>query len=293
MFVFLFFSLLAKSQETVTTLRTIYQARNIFINNSLIDVKEEKYSINSIKINGEEYKALQKRSSVVAILFEKTNAKIGDSIKIEIFHQTGYYPTVVNPEVFEKLCLFEIVSSKLNDNVLSFTTQYETFDNTYYIEEYRMDKWREIGEIKGEGGNGLHTYNFDVTPYLGVNYYRIFQKDFYNEKIYSEILSFSISKKAVKIISIDSKQIKFSEKTTYSIINASGSEILHDINSIIDISNLADGKYFVCFENNYSPFSKNANKKIKLGEINQFQITDKILYEKRKSDLLKPSHIRK
>ncbi|MDR2836727.1 MAG: hypothetical protein LBV69_11170 [Bacteroidales bacterium] len=280
---FIVVSTMIKAQSV--DIKFVYQARNVFINNPMLDDVGKIYCINKIFINEKEY-ICDKYTSVIGIYLENLNIEVGEMVEIQIFNKEECTPTIVNPEIFENFCLFEIISKDLKNNVLSFSTRFETVASPFYIQEYRFDNWRNIDTIQGVGGAGNHNYKISVTPFLGINNYRIYQIDFYGQKTYSEVLSFSNVKRPNSIVSKNNNQIVLKEDATYSIVDNLGNELQNGTQKTIDISNLSDGNYFLCFENHYAEFTIKKTK-IKFGEITEFPVTKEVFNEKLKHDMLK------
>ena len=288
----LIISSLSYGQNSPTIVKTIYQGKNMFVNNPMLDTIGINYCIENVLINNKDYNFSPKRTSVIALLLENLELEMGDSLTIKIVHKSDCTPIVVNPEVMEQLCFFEIVSSNLTNDILTFSTHNETKANLFYLEEYRMDRWREIGIIQGKGGNetNYRTYKTKVVPYSGTNFYRVYQNDFYGDKYYSETMKFVVPNRPIKINELDGNHIKFNMETTFSIIDIVGTELIHGTNDVVDITELKKGKYFACFENSYASFKKTKKNKIKMGKIAEFQTTDEVLNTVRYSDKLKEQH---
>ncbi|UKN01845.1 T9SS type A sorting domain-containing protein [Paracrocinitomix mangrovi] len=92
--------------------------------------------------------------------------------------------------LFENLISFD--GKKIDDFVLLEWSIKDEIDITEYILEKSNDgeEWREIGKVEAKNKGAKSEYNFtDVTPNIGVNYYRIIQVKENLEPEYSEVIS--------------------------------------------------------------------------------------------------------
>ncbi|MEJ5266246.1 MAG: hypothetical protein WHW07_00370 [Bacteroidales bacterium] len=247
---------ISKADELV--FKGVYQGKDLFIINPMIDIGEE-YCAYEILVNNIKYDD-EIRSSAFKISLDFLNLKYGEEFEVVIKHRSDCTPKLVNPEVLKPLSTYEIINYELGYNdLLRFTTTNESGKLTFYVEEYRWNRWIERGRIMGEGGPGNRNYSVKIYPFAGENKFRVYQIDHLGRRHYSEEFVFNIDKEPVKVmtkLSKVGKEIVFSGLTAYAVVNDFGEELITGVGTSIDVSNLKKGQYFLNFENEYVVFKK-------------------------------------
>ncbi|MGZ4160490.1 MAG: hypothetical protein ACXVNF_06810 [Neobacillus sp.] len=151
----------------------------------------------------------------------------------------------------DKIC--KIISLNISgDGTLVWITQNEARIHAFIIEEYRWNKWVEIGEVYGNGLPKETSYSFKTISYSGKNKIRVRQGD---ESNVSKELEFNSKVSKVTYSLIDgAKQIKFSSKTLYEIIDASGTIVKRGFSDIVSYSDLPKGTYTLNYDNSIAKF---------------------------------------
>lgn len=247
-----------KALASEMLLKGIYQGKDLYIMNPMLDAGEE-YCVFEVLINNEKYNEVI-NSSAFRISLDYAGLQYGQEYVVTIRHHEFCTPKLVNPEVLKPLCTYEIASHELGyDNVLRFITANESGKLTFYIEEFRWGKWIEIGQIPGEGGPGSRSYSIKTYPFNGENRFRIYQIDHLKRKVYSDEIVYPINKEPIRImtkLSGVSKEIVFSDNTSYEVINEFGEELISGVGNIVNVSRLTKGQYFLNYENEYILFIK-------------------------------------
>lgn len=236
----------------------VYQGKDLYIINPMLDIGEE-YCAYEVLINDLPFDDVI-NSSAFRITLEYAGLEFGQQYEVIIKHHEDCAPKLVNPEVLKPLSTYELIDYELGyNNILNFTTHNESGKLTFHVQEYRWNKWIEIGQIPGEGGPEDRKYTQKVYPYNGENLYRVYQVDHLNRTFYSDTLTVTIDKEPVTItvpLKKVKKEIIFSGETSYAVINEFGEELITGNGSVVDVSNLKKGEYFINFENEYQVFKK-------------------------------------
>ena len=252
----LFVSTGIKADEMV--LKGIYQGKDLYIMNPMLDMGEE-YCAYEVLINKIEFDDII-NSSAFRISLDYAGLEFGQEYEVIIKHHENCTPKLVNPEVLKPLSTYSVINYEIGyNNMMNFTTQNESGKLTFYIEEFRWNKWILRGSIPGEGGPDNRTYSQKIYPYNGENMFRIYQIDHLNRKFYSDTIVFNIDKEAVKVtcpLNKVKKEISLSSITYYAVINKYGEELITGSGNLIDISDLKKGEYFLNFEDEYVVFKK-------------------------------------
>jgi hypothetical protein len=249
--------------ETTMSVSGKFQGKNLFVKNPRSEdsytfcVKE--VTVNDLPITD------GLNSNAFEIDFEQYGVSIGEDVVVTIEHEFGCKPRIINPEVLLAQSTFEIVSSSASSNGdFTWTTTNENGALTFKVEQFRWEKWIEIGEVDGEGNAGEHDYSFKVTPHSGLNKVRVVQIDHTGRKRKSAETSFTnnevkeVSFKPTKV----SKIITFSceglaaVKTRYEIYDPYGSLVKRGYSESIELENLEKGVYYLNFDNQTDSFIK-------------------------------------
>lgn len=108
--------------------------------------------------------------------------------------------------------------------------------------------FEEIAFVNGNGTTSEeHFYNYtDTAPELGINYYRLKQVDYDGGYEYSDIISVQVDGGSAYSIypNPTTGVLHISKKSSYSIINSQGQEVLRGIDNRVDVSGLPLGLYY-------------------------------------------------
>jgi len=247
---FLLFAFVGKSESLI--LEGTYQGRDIYIQNPTSE-SGVGYTVKKTLVNGQ-VSSDEINSSAFIIDLSIFNFNLGESVLIEIIHQDGNVPQILNPESLQPLSTFEVsdmaIDSKGN---LSWKTNNENGSLPFKIEQFRWNKWVVLGEVQGIGINDTNTYSFKVDLNTGKNKIRVSQKDHTKVPRRSKMVTvFKDSYAPVRFIYNEPKStLIFNESTRFEIFNEYGVLMKKGYGKRIDINELVKGQYFVNFDNNY------------------------------------------
>ncbi|MFW5767659.1 MAG: hypothetical protein ACOCXO_04740 [Bacteroidota bacterium] len=226
----------------------IYQGKNIFVKNSLVDDKKGEFCISNVTVNGENIPD-ELRSSAFVISLTRMDIELGEEITVEFQHEDDCSPLIINPEVLKPLSTYELAEHEMKDGYLVFQTTRESSKLKFYVEEYRWDRWLVIDEFMGYGGPDDNTYKVKVYPHNGLNMYRLKQVDHLNRTHYSDTLKYQLDFDPVKLRT--RKRIKdeivFSKETLYELYNEFGERLRFGGGRVIDVDDLPTGLYYLSY----------------------------------------------
>ncbi len=258
LFVLVFGNLFAVISEEQMVFRGVYQGKDLYIMNPMLD-EGSTYCVKKVTINDIVYDDVI-NSSAFRISLSYAGLDYGEAYEVVIKHSGSCTPTLVNPEVLKPLSTYEIIEYELGfGDQFRFTTDKESGQLTFFLEEYRWDRWVDAGQVKGKGGPGKNTYNIKVYPFAGENKFRIYQEDHLFKKYYSDEIVIDYNKDPVEILTNMRrvrKEIEFSGETRFIVVNEFGEEMINGSGREVDISNLPRGLYFLNYENQYVRFNK-------------------------------------
>ncbi len=186
-----------------------------------------------------------------------SNFKIGDYVRIKLVHRDYCKPRVLNPEVLMSKSTYELVSMKVDESSLKWTTNNESNHEPFVIEHFRNNKWVPIGKVIGKGPDGYNNYNFEVNHHSGVNKYRIKQRDLGNKYKYAQPVEYISDKSPITYYPkrVD-KELYLSESTTYEIYDSFGGIVLKGEDQTINVSDFEPGIYYLNIDNRTEKFLK-------------------------------------
>ncbi len=239
-----------------------YQGKNLYVQNPMAD-DGFGYCATKVTVNGDVLPGAI-GSSAFEINFSFFNLTIGDPLFIVIEHNDGCLPTILNPEVLLPKSTFEIESINVDENgKLVWKTSKEDGKLTFFIEQFKWNKWVVVGEVQGKGTSNLNAYEFKSSPHFGLNTLRVSQTDHSGTKRVSAEVTFTSKTKKITKSPVKVKDYIYfyaegaSAETQYEIFDAYGNLVKQGVDSKIDCSNLLSGAYYINFDNVNEKFIKN------------------------------------
>ena len=240
-----------------------YQGKNLYVQNPE-DGDGFGFCATKVTVNGDVMPG-GTSSSAFEIDFSLFNVEIGEPVFIVIEHNDGCKPKILNPEVLLPRSTFKVSEMTISDEgVFIWKTTNEQGKLPFLIEQYRWNKWVEIGEVQGKGksGSNENNYEFKVIPHSGENTVRVAQVDHSGSKKSSKEVKFkssvtNVEKNPIKV----RNEIKFSSggnpvETKYEIYDAYGNIVKKGFGSSVNCENLLKGAYYINFDNKTEKFFK-------------------------------------
>ncbi|MBI2258702.1 MAG: hypothetical protein HYU67_07360 [Flavobacteriia bacterium] len=240
-----------------------YQGKNLYVQNPE-DGDGFGFCATKVTVNGDVMPG-GTSSSAFEIDFSLFNIEIGEPVFIVIEHNDGCKPKILNPEVLLPRSTFKVTQMLISPSgKLNWKTTNEQGKLPYIIEQYRWNKWVEVGEVQGKGktGSGENAYEFQVIPHSGENIVRVAQIDHSGAKKCSQEVKFQstsapVEKNPVKVKDV----INFTSngkpvETKYEIYDAYGNIVKKGFGSSVNCENLIKGAYYLNFDNKTEKFFK-------------------------------------
>jgi len=177
--------------------------------------------------------------------------ELGSSVEVKIKHKDDCKPRVVNPEVLKPISTFDVGSIGITrEGLLKLSTKNETGALPFVVEQFRWNKWVEVGEFEGKGSPQPNDYEFQLaTIHKGPNRFRVKQVDQRGKPRYSFETKTNSTVAEITFQPGDGKKaadaINFSESTFYEIYNAYGNIVSSGIAKRVDVSGFEKGTYYL------------------------------------------------
>ena len=233
-----------------------YQNKNIYVQNAFTQVGVG-FCTFAVYVNGKLTND-EINSTAFEIDLEQMQLKYGQDVTIKIFHKDGCTPPrVLNPDALKPIPTFEVTTMKMtNEGLITWTSKNENGSLPFIIEQFRWNKWVNVGEVQGVGTPSEHNYKFQVTAlHSGENKFRLKQVG-YQPKYSAEVKIVSSTPRCIFSMSKGSKQIDFTCGTLYEVYDYYGTVVKKGYGSRVDIANLQKGGYYVCFDNSIGELKK-------------------------------------
>lgn len=249
-------SLVGFASAAVLVIEGKYQNKNVYVHNGL-GAGGVGFCAKEIKVNGR-ITTDEINSSAFEIDLKALALKYGDNVLIEIVHNEGCLPKILNMEDLKPKPTFEVVMMSISPTgLLKWTSKNEMGALPYIIEQFKWNKWVPVGEVDGLGTPEPHDYSFQVAMHSGENKYRVKQKGLNSlTKLSKDVTVVSSINKPSFAIPKNNSSIDFSEETAFEIYDAYGIVVKKGYGKQVKIDNLAKGEYYLCYDNALSEFKK-------------------------------------
>lgn len=249
---FLFFIMILSFSYGQLSIEGTYQGENLFVQNPMDD-DGLGYCSTEVSLNGKVIMdSIALNIGAFEIDLKSQNLTPGDPVFITIKHQDGCKPKVLLKDFCSiPRSTFKVIFIEISDEgILNWKTVDERGKLPYTIEQYRWNKWINVGEISSNGKIDTNSYEFKIVPHSGENKFRITQVDFLSDKHISDEITFiSKTPKVEYSVNIENKTIDFTAETRYELYDSYGSIIKKGVVKSIDCSNIINGIYFLNFDN--------------------------------------------
>jgi hypothetical protein len=257
-FLFLLLPLLTSSfaHGGVIILEGKYQNKNLYVQNGYAG-SGVGFCTYEVKINGQ-VTTDEINSSAFEIDFSQFQIKPGTEVKVEIKHKDDCTPKILNPEALKPKATFEPLAISVNDaGTIAWSVKGEQGALPFIIEQYRWNKWINVGEIMGEGTPDRHDYKFQVSTHSGLNRFRVKQIGFGGTVKYTKEITVNSTLPALTYTnSKDSKKVQLSGESMYELYDAYGNIVKKGFGKDIDVGSFPRGLYYLCFDNQVVDFKK-------------------------------------
>jgi hypothetical protein len=152
-----------------------YQGENLYVNNPYAS-SGVGFCVYEVMVNGMTTTD-EINSSAFEIDLAVFRFTIGDPLEVTIRYKEGCEPAVINPEVISPRATFKTIDIALDDNILKWESSNETGSLPFFVEQYRWNKWVQVGKVQGRGNPGKHHYGMPVRLHSGENRIRVRQVD--------------------------------------------------------------------------------------------------------------------
>lgn len=238
-----------------------YQGKNLYVQNPE-DGDGFGFCATKVTVNGDVMPG-GCSSNAFEIDFSLFNIEIGEPVFIVIEHSDGCKPKILNPEVLLPKSTFNTVEINISSTgMLTWKTSNERGKLPFFIEQYRWNKWVQVGEVQGKGTSGTNSYEFQVAPHSGENTIRVVQIDHSGTKRSSKEVKFTSNVPVVEKNPVKVKDaINFTSngkpvETKYEIYDAYGNIVKKGVGTSVPCGNLLKGAYYINFDNKTEKFFK-------------------------------------
>ena len=249
------------SQESMLSIDGTYLGKNLLVSNPP-QADGFGFCVNKVTVNGEVLPATIQKANF-EIDFSLFNIKSGEQLFIVLEHNDGCVPKFVNPEVLLPKSTFicQKISATKN-GLISWTTTNEKEIIDFAIEQFKWNKWVKVGEVRGNGGQELNNYTFQIIVHSGKNRVRVSQIDNTGVKRHSKSVGFTSTTKSIKKSPSKVKSNLYFKaegvltKTKYELYDAFGNLLKKGFDHTVECTELLNGIYNINYDNKSEKFIK-------------------------------------
>lgn len=232
-----------------------YQDRNLYVKNGFA-ANGVGFCTYEVTINGR-VATDEVNSSAFEIDFSALNILPGTPVIIEIKHKDDCSPKVINPEALKPKATFEVVNMNIDKNgLLLWSTKNESGSLPFIVEQFRWNRWIQVGEVQGTGLADKNNYMFQTILHSGKNEFRVKQLGFTGSSKESASVIFIASSTVPTYAINQDVNIKFSVETMFEVYDIYGNKVKHGFGNDLNVANLSKGNYYLCYDNVMTDFKK-------------------------------------
>ncbi len=235
-------------REGVIILEGKYQERNIYIANAF-GKEGIGYCTYEIRVNGDLITD-EINSSAFEIDLSNFELELGDEVIIEIRHKNGCTPKVINPGGLKPKPTFSTEDITISeDGFLEWITTDEYGSLPFIVQQYKWSKWMDVGEVQGKGTAEMNNYAFHVDFVSGTNKFRVIQRDRNGKmKKSPSVETYSEKPQLNYVYNRKSKDIVFSDKTSYELYNKYGEIVFRGFGASVSVASLPKDQYWLSYD---------------------------------------------
>ncbi|MDZ4750174.1 MAG: hypothetical protein SGI87_01070 [Flavobacteriales bacterium] len=231
-----------------------YQQRNIYVINSVAS-EGVGFCVYEVTVNGQ-ISTDEINSQAFEVDLSIYGLKLGDAVSVIIKHKDGCTPRVLNPGALESQPTFESTRIECTQQgLLSWETTNEVGKLPFIVQQFKWNKWVNIGEVMGNGTSIKNNYQFQVILTSGLNKFRIVQKSYegnLRKSATAEVNSTVAT--ASFVLNKKTSTVDFSGETGYELFNAYGQILKKGYGNTLNTTGLAKGEYYLSFDNKTEKF---------------------------------------
>lgn len=231
-----------------------YQQRNIYVINTVAS-EGVGFCVYEVTVNGQ-ISTDEINSQAFEVDLSIYGFKLGDAVSVIIKHKDGCTPRILNPGALESQPTFECSKIECSQQgLLSWETTNEVGKLPYLVQQFKWNKWVNIGEVMGSGTSVKNNYQFQVILTSGLNKFRVVQKSYEGNlrksptaELNSTVVApnYSVNKK--------NSTVDFTAETSFELFNAYGQILKKGYGNSISTSGMAKGEYYLSFDNKTEKF---------------------------------------
>ncbi|WP_010662103.1 hypothetical protein [Marinilabilia salmonicolor] len=232
-----------------------YQGDNLYVQNPYAE-SGVGFCVFEVMVNGQTTTD-EINSSSFEVDLSVFRFAIGEPVQVVIKYKEGCEPAVINPEVLAPRASFKTIDIAIHQDNLIWKTNHESGTLPFIVEQYRWNKWVQVGSVNGKGVPGTHEYSISVRMHSGENRFRVRQTDHNKKRQLSPEVVLEKDKPAVSLASMKVEDsLVFSEPTLYEIYDIQGRIVFKGYDDSVSVQGLDRGEYYLNFDNQMSVFTK-------------------------------------
>ncbi len=233
-----------------------YQQKNLFVVNAIAS-DGVGFCVYEVTVNGE-VTSDEVNSKAFEIDLSIYGLKLGDDLVVVIKHKSDCEPRILNASALEPRPTFETAAINIDDNgMLTWETLNEQGKLPFIVQQYKWNKWVNVGEVMGKGTSVKNSYQFQTTQVSGENKFRVVQRGQEEGNRLSPAVEYT-SMKSLVTYEYDrkSRKLSFSEDTNFELYNEYGQIVKRGFGNSVDLGSFPRGFYYISFDSQTEKFER-------------------------------------
>lgn len=233
-----------------------YQDQNLYIINSISDLGVG-FCVYEVEVNGK-VTSDETNSHAFEVDLAVYGFHLGEQVIINIKYKEGCEPKILNPGAILPQPTFDVVKIDISDSgILKWEAKNEQGGLPYIVQQYKWNKWVNVGEVMGKGVSTVNEYSFQTKATSGQNKFRVVQQGYNGVEKKSPTVEYASSANPASF-KYDKKtgSVNFTEETSYELYNEYGQIVKRGNGVVIEVMALPKGTYYLSFDSATQKFEK-------------------------------------
>ena len=231
-----------------------YHGKDLYVQNPFHGSSTSEYCIDKVFVNGKEREHPAQGAFIVSL----KHLQVNDPVEVVIVHKDGCSPRILNASAFSTNKTFKFEKFDVTETSVEWSASGEKPMNTYVVEQFVNNNWKEMGKVQSKGNPGINSYSYASDHHSGENKYRVKYMERTGQVYNTVVKAYSSNMEAVTFYPTRVKdKIFLSREANYEILDQFGKAVKKGRAKEIDCLDLKSGQvYYLVVDNRTESFFK-------------------------------------
>lgn len=206
------------------------------------------FCVDSVYVNNSRF--FQEYSASAFELSFDSTFKIGDPLKVELYHKKGCQPKllqVFGPRRFDPI---KFSNERVSDSAIFSVDIKTTAKVLVFVQQYRWNKWIKVNGTERYVESGHFEFDLSKEKHSGDNKFRLVYSDPFSRKSCSMAMVFANREPKFKFHYLrDENRVVFDQWTRYELYDAYGNLINMGEGTELKVAQYKKGIYYLNYDN--------------------------------------------